>query len=223
MGERKRKGKSKKYYSRQSKSIVATVIIVLCFVIVGIADFISRSKSSPLTKFDSARSKGDQDAPLRILEFVDFQCPECARGSKLIRSYMESHPKSIFLVVKYYPLGELNSMVSALYGECAAQQGQFWQMHDGLFDRQGQWRTSHEVETLLNGIAQTAHLDSDKLQRCLKDDKAQSVVLAERMLGESHFVKSTPTYFVNDEMVVGVEALNQQLETFFNKWNVEVL
>jgi len=223
MGEQKRKGKPKRYRSRQSKSFVAAVIIVVCFVIIGIADFVSRSKNSPLTKFDSARSKGDQDAPLRILEFVDFQCPECARGSKLIRSYMMQYPKSIFLAVKYYPLGELNSMVSALYGECAAEQGKFWQMHDSLFDRQGQWRTLREAKSLLNTIARDAHLDINELDLCMKGDNAQSVVLAERMLGEAHFVKSTPTYFVNDEMVVGVEALRKQLEAFFSKQDGETL
>jgi len=161
--------------------------------------------------------------PLRILEFVDFQCPECARGSKLIRSYILRYPKSIFLAVKYYPLGELNSMVSALYGECAAQQGKFWQMHDSLFDRQRQWRTLREASSFLNGIARDAHLNINELELCMKGDDAQSVISAERMLGESHFVKSTPTYFVNDEMVVGVEALREQLEVFFDKEDGEIL
>lgn len=223
MGEQKRKGKPKRYRNRQSKPFVTTVIVILCFVIIGVADYVSRSKNSPLTKFDSVRSKGDQDAPLRILEFVDFQCPECARGSKLIRSYMMQYPKSIFLAVKYYPLGELNSMVSALYAECAAEQGKFWSMHDSLFDRQRQWRTLREAKSLFNSIARDVRLDIDELELCMKGGNAQSVILAERMLGESHFVKSTPTYFVNDEMVVGVEALREQLEAFFSKQDGEAL
>ena len=36
------------------------------------------------------------------------------------------------------------------------------------------------------------------------------------MLGESHFVKSTPTYFINDEIVVGVEEMSKTLEAFFD-------
>jgi len=106
-------------------------------------------------------------------------------------------------------------MVSALYGECAAEQGKFWQMHDSLFDRQEQWRTLREAKSLLNSIAREARLDIDELELCMKGDDASSVILAERMLGESHFVKSTPTYFVNDEMVVGVEALREVLEAYF--------
>jgi len=214
MGEQKRKGK-KGSRTKRSKAAITTVIVVLCIVVIGVVDFVSRSNNSSLTKFDSARSKGSEDASVRILEFVDFQCPECARGSQLIQTYMLQHPDDIFLAVKYYPLGELNSMISALYGQCAAQQDKFWRMHDLLFERQQQWRTLRAVKPLLNIIAKDANLNINELKRCIESDSARSAVSAERLLGESNFVKSTPTYFINENIVVGVEELRKALEEFF--------
>jgi len=215
MGEQKRKGKKSKG-TKRSKSTITTVVIVLCIVVIGVADFISRSKNSPLTKFESARSKGNQDASLRILEFIDFQCSECARGSKLLQTFISQYHDRIFLAVKYYPLGELNSMISALYGECAARQNKFWPMHDRLFELQAQWRTLRKVKPFLTSIATAIPLNMIEFEACLERGDVRSVVSGERMLGESHFVKSTPTYFINDVIVVGVEAMRKVLDRHFN-------
>lgn len=224
MGEQKRRpGGTTIDRSRASRSAITVVIIILCIVIIGVVEYIYQSKSSPLAAFDPARTKGNPDAPLQILEFVDFQCPECAKAAKLLKRYMEDYPAGIFLAVKYYPLGELNSMPGAVYGECAARQGKFWPMHDLLFDRLPQWRTLKDVRPFFNVIAKDVGLDIKELDHCLADDDVPSVIAAERITGESHFVRSTPTYFINGDIVVGVDALRETLEKFFDDQTEEFL
>lgn len=110
-------------------------------------------------------------------------------------------------------------MISAYYGECAARQEKFWPMHDQLFELQDQWRKLRTVKPFLNSIAGGIPLDMNELEICLDQSNVHSVVSGERMLGESHFVKSTPTYFINDEIVVGVEEMSKSLEAFFNDKN----
>lgn len=216
MGEQKRKGKSGVSRRRRSKPAVTMAIVIICVIGIGVADFISRSKNSPLRQFDPARSKGSQAAPIHIFEFVDFQCSQCAKGSKFIQAFMSQHPDSVFLTVKYYPLGELNSMISAHYGECAARQGKFWPMHDRLFELQARWRTLRKPRPFLDSIAGDIPLNMNELELCLDQGSVHSIVSGERMLGESYFVKSTPTYFINDQIVVGVEEMSKTLEAFFD-------
>jgi protein-disulfide isomerase len=216
MGEHKRNMRtSSRLIRRSSKSAVTAVIIILCIVVIVAVDLFSRRNNSPLKVFEPARVKGQQEAPLQILEFIDFQCPECARGAALLKSYIEKYPDGIYLSIKYFPLGELNSNISAFYAECAARQDQFWKFHDLLFMRQAQWRTLLEVQPFLNIMAKDANLNITEMESCIEREDVKSVVVKEKALGESNFVKSTPTYFINDEMVVGVESMRKVLIDFF--------
>ena len=205
--------------SQASKKISTLLIIALAIASVLLLKNVLFNDNTPEEPVNTGRFKGDPNAAIQITEFIDFQCSECARGSKLIQTFMSNHPKSIFLAVKYYPLGELNSMISAHYGECAARQGKFWPMHDRLFELQAQWRTLRKPKPFLNSIAGGIPLDMNELELCLDQGCVHSVVSGERMLGESYFVKSTPTYFINDQIVVGVEEMSKTLEAFFKDQN----
>jgi protein-disulfide isomerase len=213
MGEHKRK---KSFGRRNAPKVKVTIIIIIaCGVAFAAVDYFRNSNKSPISKFVPERSKGNPDAPLRILEFADFQCSHCSEGSVLLREYMEKYPQSIYLGMKYYPLGQLNSMVSALYAECAARQNKFWEYHDIIFKRQSQWRTLRSVKPVLKIMAKEANLNLAELDMCVEKDDVRSIVAAEKLMGESLRIQSTPTYFVNEEMVVGKNALRKYLEEYF--------
>lgn len=68
------------------------------------------------------RIKGEANAPIKITEFTDFQCPSCAQGSKYLKKFMEGHPKAVHLEMKYYPLNmHRHAFMSARYAECAGK------------------------------------------------------------------------------------------------------
>jgi len=216
MGESRRNRKSPRARNiSRSKSLLTTAIVVICVIAIVSYDFYQRSQHSPLKIYSENRIKGDMDAPLHILEFIDFQCSECARGSRILKSYMSKYPYEMLLTIKYSPLGELNSNISAAYAECAARQDFFWEFHDLLFKRQSYWRLLKKINPFFITLAKEVGLDVGELQECLKRQETYSVIEKEKALGEAHFVKSTPTYFINDEMVVGVESLKQTLEEYF--------
>jgi len=217
MGEAKLNKKSHHHKSRKSsKSSITTIIVVVCILIVIGFDFFQRNQSSPLLTFDPQRAKGSAEASVKIIEFADFQCSECARGSRVINDYMRRFPTDIHLAMKYYPLGELNSTISAVYAQCAARQDKFWAYHDILFEKQSQWRTLLRVKKELTAMAQEVSVDVAKLETCVERKDVAATVESERVLGESNFVRSTPTYFINEEMFVGVGALQQYLKERFD-------
>ena len=82
---------------------------------------------------------GNPDAPITILDFSDFQCPNCGRYVKntepiLNETYIQTGKAS--LVYKYFPVVGFDSMNPALAGQCSQEQGKFWQFHQLLFANQ---------------------------------------------------------------------------------------
>jgi len=84
-----------------------------------------------------SRTKGEADAPLRIVEISDFECPFCAQY------YQETYPvvDSLYVesgIARYVWISFPNSRhrrawpaIEAAF--CAGAAGRFWEMHDILF------------------------------------------------------------------------------------------
>ncbi len=92
--------------------------------------------------FSNAAIKGSPDATVVIVEFSDFQCPFC------LRWYNDTLPQidqqigdDVALVFLHFPIANLhpNARTTHAAAECAGEQGKFWEMHDLLFERQGEW------------------------------------------------------------------------------------
>ncbi|HLF17927.1 MAG TPA: thioredoxin domain-containing protein [Candidatus Omnitrophota bacterium] len=218
MGEHKfKKSQPSSYKSKRSRSVATTVIVLAAIVIIIVMDVMQRKDSSPLIQFAPERTKGAEGSPLKIVEFFDFQCPMCKKGSDMLKEYMAQYPQGIQLTAKYYPLGELNSFMSAYYAECAARQGKFWDMHDQLFATQDEWRTLLRILPYFDKLSQSIGLNVDEMNQCIERKDVKKLVAQEKAMGESRFVKSTPTYFINGEMVVGIRALEDYLKEYFEK------
>jgi protein-disulfide isomerase len=52
------------------------------------------------------------------------------------------------------------------------------------------------------------------LNSCLASDDARKVINDEKALGQSLGIASTPTYFINNKMVVGVKSLQDELKKY---------
>jgi protein-disulfide isomerase len=96
-------------------------------------------------------------------------------------------------------------MLAAQASECAADQGKFWPYHDALFAAQnGENRGAFSVANLKK-MAGNVGLEPDAFGSCLDSGKFKSAVEQEKASGESLGIKSTPTFFVNGQRIVGVQ------------------
>jgi len=220
MGEHKiSRKRAVPYKAKKARSTITTVIVLLAVIVVLAIDIFQRQDRSPMAEanFEPQRTRGSAQAPLKIVEFVDFQCAQCAKGADVLKEFIEKYPEAIQLTVKYFPLGELNSTISAYYGECAARQGKFWELLDRMFKEQEDWRTLLRVKQYLDKLVTDAGLDMGEMEKCVERKDVKTLVEKERAMGESYFIKSTPSYFINGELVVGVHALREHLEKYFEK------
>lgn len=196
-----------------------TVIIVGSAVIAVVAVKIFLSLSAQLLDPSRMRAKGDLKARVRIVEFIDFQCPACADGAIKLKKIHILHPKDVRIEMKYFPLMAIHrhTMTASTYAECAGRQGKFWPMHDLLVERQTQWRDLISAEGMFTQFAREAGVEEAALRRCLASGDVEETVIRDRDLGRSLGVQSTPTYFINDKMVVGGKSLTDELNQYFGQ------
>ena len=201
-----------------SKQLLTGIIIVGAIATV-VAVKLIISNSAVAVDPVVARTKGPLKAKVNVIEFIDLECPACANGTKILKEYFERYPGQIHLEVKYYPLMNMHkhALQVASYAECVAAQGKFWPFLEPLMAQQAQWSQLINAQGIFDQLAQAAGADMEKLKTCLSSDAVSTTIMAEKNVGRSRGVQSTPTYFINDKMVVGTKSLVDELNNYFPK------
>lgn len=154
-------------------------------------------------------ASGDPNAPIKIEEFSDFQCPYCARFStqteaQLIDTYVATG-KVYFI---YRSFGEFvgpESRAAAEAAYCAGDQNKFWEMHDLLFANQGVENSgTNFTNKRLTAFAEMLKLDMGKFQACYDAGTYNTRIDQDATDGQAGGVKATPsfvlTYTVNGQV-----------------------
>jgi protein-disulfide isomerase len=195
-----------------SKQATALLIILAAAIVVVAVKYFKDNPDALGQKSASARVAGNPKAAINIIEYIDFECPACAAGAKELKTIMEKNSDKIYLEMRYYPLGmHKHSMQAARYAQCAAQQKKFWPYQDLLISRQAAWSALENADPAFNDMARELQLDMKSLEVCLQDEKTNETILQEKAGGASLGIQSTPTYFINGKMVVGVKSLKDEL------------
>jgi len=155
-------------------------------------------------KYDGAPILGEEDAPVTIVEFSDFQCPYCARFfEQTFPQLKENYIKTgkVKLAFRHLPLSfHQYAQKTAEASECANEQGKFWEYHDTVFNNQDQLS-----DTILSTWAGEIGLDVKKFDDCLESGKYKEKVQADSNDAGSYGVSGTPSFFVNGKLLVGAQ------------------
>ncbi len=84
---------------------------------------------------DNARSIGDEDAPVVVVEYSDFTCPFCQRFyEQTLGSIKQNYVDEglVLFVYKDFPVVGGDELAHA--GWCADEQDLFWEFHDAVFE-----------------------------------------------------------------------------------------
>ncbi len=198
--------------AQSSKIKVAVIVVVSAVLLVGGLRYFLWDK---FTKTDVAefRHKGNPTAPIKVVEYVDLQCPACAYGTLQIQKYLEQHPNQIYLEIRFFPLGgHMHSMAATKFAHCAGVQGKFWPFLNLVFKQQRKWSDLMDAQPAFVEIMKSIELDSDKAIACTADDALRVKILQEKDEGTSRGIKSTPTYFINGKMFVGVKDMMTEID-----------
>lgn len=153
---------------------------------------------------------GSPTAPVEIVEFADFECPACGNFARItepdVRKNLVETGKVRFTFYDF-PLvnAHLNTIPASMAAACADDQGKFWAMHDALMLGQIEWngQATDKPRKVITSYAQNIGLDLPKWNACMDAGTHKERITANYSLGMTKQVGSTPTFFVNGQMMRG--------------------
>jgi protein-disulfide isomerase len=140
--------------------------------------------------------RGPATAPLTLVEYLDFECPFCAKATGVGPELRAHFGDRLRYVVRHLPLPDVHPHAeqAAMAAEAAGAQGRFWEMHDLLFAHQDKLEPEHLVR-----YAEKLGLDVDRFVEDLSDDDLAAHIREDVAGAEASGARSTPTFFVMED------------------------
>jgi protein-disulfide isomerase len=150
---------------------------------------------------------GPANAPVTVTEFASMTCPHCAAFTeevfpKIKSEYIDSG--KIRFVFREFPL-DIKAAAGSMLARCIAKDdsGKYFAVIDMLFKQQNEWVLKNTTETLTR-IGKQAGLSQQAVEDCLKDQALLDKIVADQKFAADVLkVNSTPTFFINGEMIKG--------------------
>lgn len=137
-----------------------------------------------------------------VVEFFDYECPSCGQFHPIVEDLRDRYEGQVTFAVRYFPLpGHPDAVPAALAAEAAAQQGELEGMHALLFERQQQWSGAEDAASAFRGYAEELGLDLAAFDAAVADPATLDRIQHDADAGVALGVPSTPTFFVDGEMV----------------------
>jgi len=193
--------RARRFSWRGALDVVTTLAMLTAATVMIVSRVLSSApvrKPIPLPSepvaFDGAPIEGNQQAPLGLVIFSDFQCPYCAQFAKttlpdLKKEFVDTG--RLLVAFRNLPLAiHPMARAAAEAAECASRQGRFWDAHDYLFAD-----PSRIDQALLNGLPGALHLDHAAFQECV-NGKSTSDVTRDVDQATQFGISGTPSFFL---------------------------
>lgn len=136
----------------------------------------STQRINPVTDKDHIR--GDPNAPVKIVEYSDFECPFCKRFHGTMNQVMDEYGESgqVAWVYRHFPLDSLHPVkarLEAATSECIAEIGgndAFWRFADRFFTLTPS-NNQTDVDTVLPQIIGELGLSQSAIEGCVSSGK----------------------------------------------------
>lgn len=160
---------------------------------------------------------GAEGAPVTVVEYGDFECPNCKQAAPAVRLLLRHFGERVRLAFRHFPLEEVHphALQAAEVAEIAAAQSDFWPMHDLLFDRQLHLRPAQ-----LRDCAAELGLDMTRYDTELAGRVHLQRIREHQQSGFDSGVHGTPTFFVNGavtDVSFGLHALYDAVDAVLSR------
>ena len=121
---------------------------------------------------------------------------------KLYKEYVKDG--TLRIECRDFPYRGGESVNAAVAARAAQAQGKFWEYHDLLYDNQS---SGYSDENLI-ALAKEAGLDTQEFESDYENARYEPSVRADFQKGLNLGVNGTPTFFINDKMLVGLQPVS---------------
>jgi len=160
---------------------------------------------------DDQPTRGNPTASVTVIEFTDFECPNCAKQYPVLERLITEYGARVKFVVRDFPLAQYeNSAKAAEAAEAAREQGKYWEYVALLYRNQSALQVAQ-----LKQYASTLGLDRGRFDLALDSGKFADKILRDRLDGQRVGVSSAPVFFVNGRRVTdpSYEGLKSAIES----------
>ena len=150
-------------------------------------------------------SIGNSDAKVTVKVFSSLTCPHCANFhievfNNLKKDYIDKG------LVKFehhaFPL-DLAALNAEIVVRCHADINKNFKLLEEMYNKQKFWAVGsdiNKINELLKKVGEDFNLTNEKINNCLKDEKAQEDILNQRIEAQKQYkIESTPTIIINEK------------------------
>ena len=147
--------------------------------------------------------QGNAHAVVTLVEYGDFQCPACGIAYPLVKQLQHRYTGNLRFVFRHFPLAQAHpyAQLAAELAEAASVEGQFWTMHDWLYENQDAW-----VEDGAAGLeagVRALGLDEQALDATMRHADIATHIRRDFMGGARSGVNGTPSFYINGYLYQG--------------------
>ena len=138
--------------------------------------------------------RGDRNAPMILVEYADYDSPECRSAHWHVHAVQEHFGARVAFVFRHFPLPEMHphALPAAAAAEFAAAHGRFWDMHERILASQEELSVP-----VLQAIAESLDLPGQDLVAALESSTYTEKVREDLLGGVRSNVTGVPTFFLN--------------------------
>jgi len=146
---------------------------------------------------------GDQQAPVVLTEYADFQCPSCKAADPILKQLLSEYQGKVVLIYRNFPLIQIHStaLLAATAAEAANLQGKFWEMHDALYQNQAIWADKSNADEIFASFAQSLGLNIEKFKSDMHSAEIQGKIKSDYDEAIRLNLDHTPTFAINGKIV----------------------
>lgn len=159
-----------------------------------------------VTRIESKNSvpiTGNPQAKVRIVEFIDYECPFCRQVDPVIQRYVSKHPQDVFVMLRDLPITDLHpgAKLTAIAAQCIWKQGdarRFWRYHSLLFANQ-----ENQTKDALRVYAQNVGANIQQFDTCTTSKQPEAEI--DRSIDDAVALglTGTPSFFFNNVRIQG--------------------
>jgi len=168
---------------------------------------------------------GNPQAPVTLTEFGDFGCPSCQdwHNQGIFTRIMEQFDGQLKMEWRDLPIiFPPYSISAAEAGQCAYDQGKFWEFHDILYNNWNGENNGWAAREKIIGFANDAKLDVDKFTECLDEKHHQPKIDASNSDARKLGLTGTPAFFIiSNNQVIPIQGA-QPFEVFQRIFDAEL-
>jgi protein-disulfide isomerase len=166
------------------------------------------TKSLTLPDAERDHVSGSANGSIKLLEYGDYECPFCGEAHAIVKEIQRRLGNDLLFAFRNFPLTNIHPHAehAAEAAEAASAQGNFWGMHDLMFENQ---RALDDEDLAVN--AAELGLDEKRLVREVISSVYAPRIREDFKSGVRGGVNGTPTFFINGERYDGTRDLKHLL------------